>query len=172
MSKNALLFVGYEEESGDVISVAGVTVLGIRGAYAPPMLAARRPGTAMNSHDYNSCREFGYKRGLDDAATGRAFDLNGAFKKAGSLGYPATWSVAQRVACREVIAIGYKEGFAAAPPPTPTPAPISAPQSSPFEGGYMPVESLKPKPKHAPSPADAAPGNASSSMFNFAVRGW
>jgi len=39
---DALLYVGHDPSTGAVISVAGVTVLGIRGAYSPPILAARR----------------------------------------------------------------------------------------------------------------------------------
>jgi len=42
MSDNALLFVGYEESTGEVVSVGGVRVLGIRGAYSPPILAGLR----------------------------------------------------------------------------------------------------------------------------------
>lgn len=48
---DAILFVGHEESTGAVISVGGVTVLGLRGAYTPPIrsmihqggLAARKP---------------------------------------------------------------------------------------------------------------------------------
>lgn len=50
MTQDALLFVGYEEDSGTVLSVAGVTVMGIRGAYSPPIIAAKKKfGTADSS---------------------------------------------------------------------------------------------------------------------------
>jgi len=45
MSENAILFVGYEPSSGTLVSVGGVTVLGMRQAYEPPalMLATNAP---------------------------------------------------------------------------------------------------------------------------------
>jgi hypothetical protein len=51
---SSILHVGHDPSTGAVISVGGVTVLGIRGAYTPPIISARRKfGSDKTSLDYS-----------------------------------------------------------------------------------------------------------------------
>lgn len=162
-NNDSLLFVGYEEDTGAVLSVAGVTVLGVR---APLVVEDRgwRPAATKKKFGpgeptYDAGYEYGYSQCKFYAAwrlshPGSPMPIN---MSGGAPGYAdgarAGWAQCVRESTKTTL------------------APISAPQSSSFEGGYTPAESLKPKAPYKPGPADAGP-NASSSMFNLAIRGW
>lgn len=73
MSNNdALLFVGYEPSTGAVLSVGGVTVLGIRDAHTPHIVSAKKK-FASGSGEY----EKGFAKGYALCKTrgGKIFDL-------------------------------------------------------------------------------------------------
>lgn len=64
--RDSFLRVGYEESTGTVISVGGARVLGIRGAYTPPIIAAKKK-FATASGEYERGVAKGYaecKRGI------------------------------------------------------------------------------------------------------------
>jgi len=160
MTKDALLFVGYEESSGTVISVGGVAVLGIRGAYSPPILAEKKKFSGGADWDrgfamgYADCKHF---PGSDISEHMGRIPSAGGSAKVDEIarGYEAGWAKCKKELrlypskpLGEIRPAGYT------PPPTPTPAPISAPQP------------------RAPAPNEATQNTASSSMFNLAVRGW
>lgn len=59
-SVGTILSVGYEPSTGTLLRVGGVQVLGIRGAYSPPILAARRKFSGGADWDRGVAKGYAY----------------------------------------------------------------------------------------------------------------